>query len=159
MGTLHVLMSNICFGSHIKGIWIGARAGCAGWSPLGLATPIPRPIISSPHRRPRRYRLVQRSPRRRVCHSSHAYPAYPHQRLGYEDYWIYFAFLIKIINAILQTLQTRHLYYLDRANVGLEPSGATLDSILGLKENGEYAQLSSDLRIVGFLKPLCHGDQ
>ena len=29
------------------------------------------------------------------------------------------------------------------------------DSILGLKENGEYAHLTSDLRIVGFLKARC----
>ncbi len=48
------------------------------------------------------------------------------ERLGFEDYWLYFAYLILIINAVLQTLQTRHLYYLDRANAGLEPLGATL---------------------------------
>ena len=48
------------------------------------------------------------------------------ERLGFEDYWLYFAYLILIVNAALQTLQTRHLYNLQRAYAGLEPVGPTL---------------------------------
>lgn len=46
------------------------------------------------------------------------------ERLGWDDYWIYFAYVVLIINVILQTLQAPHLYYLVRANSGLVPVGA-----------------------------------
>ena len=49
------------------------------------------------------------------------------ERLGFEDHWLFFAYLLLVINAVLQTLQTWHLYYINKANAGLEPlSGAAL---------------------------------
>ena len=48
------------------------------------------------------------------------------ERLGFEDHWLYFAYITLIINAVLQTLQTPHLYYSARANAGLEQPGAAL---------------------------------
>lgn len=45
------------------------------------------------------------------------------ERLGYDDYWIYLAYLILCINAVLQTAQTNYVYHLVRVRAGLEPAG------------------------------------
>ena len=47
------------------------------------------------------------------------------ERLDFEDHWLFFAYLLLVINAVLQTLQTWHLCYLDRADAGLEPPVAS----------------------------------
>ena len=47
-------------------------------------------------------------------------------RLGYEDYCIYFAYLMLVINAVLQTVQVPNLYYIDRDHAGLQPPEALL---------------------------------
>ena len=43
------------------------------------------------------------------------------ERLGFEDHWLFLAYLLLIINAVLQTLQAWHLYYIIKATAGLEP--------------------------------------
>lgn len=43
------------------------------------------------------------------------------ERLEYDDYWIYLAYLILCVNAILQTLQIPYLYHLVRVRAGVEP--------------------------------------
>ena len=43
------------------------------------------------------------------------------QKLGCDDYWIYFAYFGLVSTAILQTLQAPHLYYLEKGNAGLVP--------------------------------------
>ena len=48
------------------------------------------------------------------------------ERLGYDDYWIFFAFFILTANAVLQHFQTPHTYYLAYAQAGLEPPGPLL---------------------------------
>ena len=45
------------------------------------------------------------------------------ERLGYDDYWIYLAYLLLCVNALLQTIQTPHVYHLVRVRAGLEPAG------------------------------------
>ena len=45
------------------------------------------------------------------------------ERLGYDDYWIYLAYLILCINAALQTVQTPYIYHMVRVRAGLEPTG------------------------------------
>ena len=42
---------------------------------------------------------------------------------GYDDYWIYLAYLILCVNALLQTIQTPYIYHLVRVRAGLEPAG------------------------------------
>ena len=64
------------------------------------------------------------------------------ERLGFEDHWLYLAYITLIVNAVLQTLQTPHLYYLTRANAGLEPDGAAL-----LWHGNEY--IKYELCIIG----------
>lgn len=46
---------------------------------------------------------------------------YRAEGLSGDDYWIYFAWFILVVNAILQTFQTPHLYYLALASAGLVP--------------------------------------
>ena len=46
--------------------------------------------------------------------------------LGIEDYFIYFAYFMLIVNAILQTVQVSDLYYIDRVKAGLQPPGSLL---------------------------------
>lgn len=48
---------------------------------------------------------------------------YKVEHLTYDDYWIYFAWLILTVNAALQTAQTPHMYYIARVAAGLEPLG------------------------------------
>ena len=48
------------------------------------------------------------------------------KRLGYEDHWIYFAFLTLVVNAVLQTLQIPNLYAVEEARAGLQPPGLSL---------------------------------
>ena len=48
------------------------------------------------------------------------------KRLGYEDHWIYFAFLILVVNAVLQTLQVPNLFDIERARAGLQQPGSSL---------------------------------
>lgn len=43
--------------------------------------------------------------------------------LGYDDYWIYLAYLILCVNALLQTVQTPYIYHMVRVRAGLEPAG------------------------------------
>ena len=38
--------------------------------------------------------------------------------LGYEDFCIHFAYLMLVVNAVLQTVQVPDLYYIDRAQAG-----------------------------------------
>ena len=45
------------------------------------------------------------------------------ERLGYDDYWIYLAYLFLCTNAALQTVQTPYIYHLVRVRAGLEPAG------------------------------------
>lgn len=45
------------------------------------------------------------------------------ERLGYDDYWIYLAYLILCINAALQTIQIPYIYHLVRVRAGLKPAG------------------------------------
>lgn len=46
---------------------------------------------------------------------------YTLSRLQIDDYWVYFAWAILCINALLTTLQAPHLYYVARAIAGLVP--------------------------------------
>ena len=46
--------------------------------------------------------------------------------LGIEDHCIYFAYLMLIVNAVLQTVQIPNLYYIDRVHAGLQPPRALL---------------------------------
>ena len=46
---------------------------------------------------------------------------YTLSKLQADDYWIYAAWILLCINAILTTFQAPHLYYLARAIAGLEP--------------------------------------
>ena len=48
--------------------------------------------------------------------------------LGLEDFCIYFAYLMFVLNAVLQTLQVPSLYGIDRAHAGLQPAVALLTS-------------------------------
>lgn len=43
-------------------------------------------------------------------------------RLQVDDYWIYFAFITLVVNAILTTLQAPHSYYLAHGVAGLVPA-------------------------------------
>ena len=42
-------------------------------------------------------------------------------RLEADDRRIYLAYLVLVVNAVLQTLQTPHVYYLAKAESGLLP--------------------------------------
>lgn len=64
------------------------------------------------------------------------------ERLGYDDYWIYLAYLILCINAILQTAQTPYVYHLIRVRAGLEPAGEGF-----LKDGNTY--LRYEFAIIG----------
>ena len=44
------------------------------------------------------------------------------QRLEYDDYWIYLAYLMLCVNAALQTVQTPYIYHMVRVRAGLEPA-------------------------------------
>ena len=44
------------------------------------------------------------------------------KRLEHDDYWIYLAYLILCVNALLQTLQTPHIYHMVRVRAGLDPA-------------------------------------
>lgn len=46
---------------------------------------------------------------------------YKVEGLAADDYWIYFAWLALALNALLQTIQTPHLYYVTYATAGLRP--------------------------------------
>ena len=43
--------------------------------------------------------------------------------LALDDYWIYLAYLILCVNAVLQSVQVRSLYRLERVRAGLEVAG------------------------------------
>ena len=62
--------------------------------------------------------------------------------LGYDDYWIYLAYLILCINALLQTVQTPYIYHLVRVRAGLEPAGEGF-----LKDGNAY--LRYEFAIIG----------
>ena len=47
-------------------------------------------------------------------------------KLDYDDYWIYVAWVLLAVNAVLETLQTPHLYYVSLATAGLVPLDAKL---------------------------------
>lgn len=51
---------------------------------------------------------------------------YKAEGLSGDDYWIYFAWSILAVNAVLQTIQAPHLYYLALASAGLVPVDETL---------------------------------
>ena len=51
---------------------------------------------------------------------------YKVERLAWDDYWIYFAWVLLMVNAILQTFQMPHLYYLAHASAGMVPVDAKL---------------------------------
>ena len=46
--------------------------------------------------------------------------------LGYQDFCIYFAYLMLVVNAVLQTVQVPDLYYIDRVHAELQPPRALL---------------------------------
>lgn len=48
---------------------------------------------------------------------------YKVERLAFDDYWIYFAWLLLALKGVLQTIQTPHIYYVSRAAAGLVPAG------------------------------------
>ena len=64
------------------------------------------------------------------------------ERLEYDDYWIYLAYLILCVNASLQTVQTPYIYHMVRVRAGLEPAGE------GFLEDGN-AYLRYEFAIVG----------
>ncbi|KAF6217597.1 hypothetical protein HO133_006699 [Letharia lupina] len=64
------------------------------------------------------------------------------ERLGHDDYWIYLAYLILCINALLQTVQTPYIYHLVRVRAGLEPAGE------GFLKDGK-AYLRYEFTIIG----------
>lgn len=64
------------------------------------------------------------------------------ERLGYDDYWIYLAYLILCINAALQTIQTPYIYHMVRVRAGLEPAGDGF-----LKDGNNY--LRYEFAIIG----------
>lgn len=64
------------------------------------------------------------------------------ERLGYDDYWIYLAYLILCVNAALQTIQTPYIYHLVRVRAGLEPAGEGF-----LKDGNDY--LRYEFAIIG----------
>ncbi|MCJ1468537.1 hypothetical protein MMC07_007166, partial [Pseudocyphellaria aurata] len=51
---------------------------------------------------------------------------YKVERLAWDDYWIYFAWLILTLNGVLQTIQAPHVYYVARAAAGLVPAGEAI---------------------------------
>ena len=70
-------------------------------------------------------------------------------RLGYDDYWIYLAYLILCVNALLQTVQTPYIYHLVRVRAGLESAGE------GFVEDGNV-YLRYEFTIIGlFWSILC----
>lgn len=62
--------------------------------------------------------------------------------LRYDDYWIYLAYLILCINAVLQTVQTPYVYHLVRVRAGLEPASEGF-----LKDGNAY--LRYEFTIIG----------
>lgn len=64
------------------------------------------------------------------------------ERLGHDDYWIYLAYLLLCINALLQTFQTPYIYHLVRVRAGLEPAGQDF-----LKDGNAY--LRYEFAIIG----------
>lgn len=48
------------------------------------------------------------------------------ERLDYDDYWIFLAWVLLAVNALLETLQTPHLYYVALANAGMVKFDETL---------------------------------
>ena len=46
--------------------------------------------------------------------------------LGCEDFCIQFAYLMLLVNAVLQTVQIPNLYYINRVHTGLQPPSALL---------------------------------
>lgn len=64
------------------------------------------------------------------------------ERLEYDDYWIYLAYLILCVNAGLQTVQTPYIYHMVRVRAGLEPAGE------GFLEAGN-AYLGYEFAIIG----------
>lgn len=64
------------------------------------------------------------------------------ERLGYDDYWIYLAYLMLCVNALIQTLQTPYVYHLVRVRAGLEAAGE------GFMENGN-TYLRYEFAIIG----------
>ena len=64
------------------------------------------------------------------------------ERLGYDDYWIYLAYLLLCVNALLQTIQTPYIYHLVRVRAGLEPAGEDF-----LKDGSAY--LRYEFAIIG----------
>lgn len=51
---------------------------------------------------------------------------YKVERLDPDDYWIYFAWLLLVLNGVLQTIQAPHVYYVSRAAAGLVPAGEAI---------------------------------
>lgn len=64
------------------------------------------------------------------------------ERLRYDDYWIYLAYLILCINAVLQTVQTPYIYHLVRVRARLEPTSEAF-----LKDGNAY--LRYEFAIIG----------
>lgn len=64
------------------------------------------------------------------------------ERLEYDDYWIYLAYLILCANAGLQTVQTPYIYHMVRVRAGLEPASE------GFLEAGN-AYLRYEFAIIG----------
>lgn len=51
---------------------------------------------------------------------------YTLERLAFDDYCIYFAWLLLALNGVLQTIQAPHIYYVSRAAAGLVPAGEAI---------------------------------
>ena len=47
---------------------------------------------------------------------------YTVERLAWDDYWIYVAWVLLTLNGVLQTIQAPHIYYVSRAAAGLVPA-------------------------------------
>lgn len=66
---------------------------------------------------------------------------YKVEQLTYDDYWIYFAWIFLTVNAVLQTVQAPHLYYIARAAAGLVPAGEPMVYHGGLYLRYEFASI------------------
>ena len=64
------------------------------------------------------------------------------EHLAHDDYWIYLAYLILCVNAVLQTVQTPYTYHMVRVRAGLEPADE------GFLEDGN-AYLRYEFVIIG----------
>ena len=49
--------------------------------------------------------------------------------VGFEDYWVYLAYFMLVLNSVLQTVQVSDLYTIDKSHARLQPPGAFLTSI------------------------------